>query len=151
MKASSTETLKLMCMLWMKSEAKGGSWVYKPWVWRTIAESTSLAVKCKSWISMKGAKVLMNRRELQRQNRKEEFPDPTRQVKPTLRTILAWIIEDQVGESLEREDARTILEPTPKRKVACIRRCLYKLQYSNSLLLSYFVVKLLHVISIRFF
>jgi len=43
----------------------------------------------------------MKPRELQRQDQKEEEPDPARQEKASLRIFLARRINDQVTESLE--------------------------------------------------
>lgn len=42
----------------------------------------------------------MKARELRGHNQKDEFPEPVRQEKPSLMAFLAWMMEDQVGESV---------------------------------------------------
>jgi len=49
---------------------------------------------------MNGGNNPMKPRELQGQNQKEEFPEPACQEKPFVRAFFAWMMDDQVGESV---------------------------------------------------
>jgi len=74
-------------------------------------ESTSLTVKYESWMSMNGGNNPMKPKELQGQNKKEEFPEPARQEKPSLKAFFAWMMEDLVGESVAWVMEKRILRP----------------------------------------
>lgn len=112
MKESSKAALNLICMLFIRSNVIGRRWEYKTWVCCSFAQSTSLIVKCKSWMFMNGDNNPMKTRKLRGHNKKDEFPEPVRQEKPSLMAFLAWMMEDQVGESVVWVILKRILGPT---------------------------------------